>query len=280
MSTRAQTNAGAWLEIRLDAICGNWHLLRRRAGSATCAAVVKADAYGLGTAQVAPALYRAGCRHFFVAHLDEGIALRPLLERDATVYVLHGSTPGAEPEFVAHGLVPVLNSLQQLDAWRRLAQGLDRELPAVLQVDTGMSRLGLPPAEVDAIAADGSCLQGVSLQLVMSHLASAEDQATPLNTQQLERFIGARRAQVLERRWLQRREPASRTETVGSGAFRSFVTQVIGTQPPSIPYTMQGSATIHPGSLRRRNGLLSQLRPRGRGTGLLEPFRDRRTLIP
>ena len=188
MSTRAQTNAGAWLEIRLDAICGNWHLLRRRAGSATCAAVAKADAYGLGAAQVAPALYRAGCRHFFVAHLDEGIALRPLLERDATVYVLHGSTPGAEPEFVAHGLVPVLNSLQQLDAWRGLAQGVDRELPAVLQVDTGMSRLGLPPAEVDAIAADASCLQGVSLQLVMSHLASAEDQATPLNTQQLERF--------------------------------------------------------------------------------------------
>lgn len=188
MSSRAQTNAGAWLEIRLDAVCANWQLLRRRAGAATCGAVVKADAYGLGAARVAPALYRAGCRHFFVAHLDEGIALRPLLDADATVYVMHGFPPGAELEFAAHGLMPVLNSLPQLDAWRRLAHGLDRELPAVLQVDTGMARMGLSPDELETVAGDRARLRGIALQLVMSHLASAERQDAPINALQLQRF--------------------------------------------------------------------------------------------
>ncbi|HSX74454.1 MAG TPA: alanine racemase, partial [Shinella sp.] len=158
--TQAAEGASGYLDIDLGALARNYEKLAAEVAPARAAAVVKADAYGLGAAQVAPALYRAGCRHFFVAHLDEGIALRPLLAPDATVYVLHGATPGAEPECVTHGLVPVLNSLQQLDAWRRLAQGLDRELPAVLQVDTGMSRLGLPPDELDTVAADPARLQG------------------------------------------------------------------------------------------------------------------------
>ncbi|MCM5681828.1 alanine racemase [Schlegelella sp. S2-27] len=190
-SARAHTNAGAWLEIRLDAVCANWRLLRQQAEGAVCGAVVKADAYGLGAARVAPALYRAGCRHFFVAHLDEGIALRPLLDTDAILYVMHGPPPGSEPEFVAHGLVPVLNSLPQLDAWQRLAHALGRELPAVLQVDTGMARMGLPADELEAVANDEGRLRGLALQVVMSHLVSAEDPAAPINARQLERFRSA-----------------------------------------------------------------------------------------
>jgi len=192
MSISAQTRAGAWLEIDLDALCSNWRQLRDCAGAAECAAVVKADAYGLGAARVAPALYAAGCRHFFVAHLDEAIALRPVLAADATVFVLHGLPPGAEPEAVSHGLVPVLNSLPQIDAWRRLAHGLGQALPAVLQVDTGMARLGLAADELDTLSADPTRLQGLALSLVMSHLVSAEDPSAPINTLQLERFHAAR----------------------------------------------------------------------------------------
>ncbi|HET6718863.1 MAG TPA: alanine racemase [Rhodocyclaceae bacterium] len=187
------TNAGALLSIDLDAIGRNWRALQGRLPGAVCSAVVKADAYGLGARRVGPALYRVGCRHFFVAHLGEAIDLRPSLPADTTIYVLHGLPPGAEPEAAAEGVVPVLNSLPQVAAWRDLAQRLDRRLPAVLQVDSGMARLGLGDDELDRLAGDRTRLDGIDLRLVMSHLVSAEDQANPVNRQQLERFQAARR---------------------------------------------------------------------------------------
>lgn len=188
-----QDTAGAVLSIDLGAIRDNWRLLRERVGSARCAAVLKADAYGLGATRVAPVLADAGCRDFFVAHLDEALALRPVLPAGATLIVLHGPTPGAEAEFVTHGVLPVLNSPAQLAAWRALAQRLDRELPAFVQVDTGMARLGLSAQELRAVAGDAQALAGIRVAGVMSHLACAEDQAHPANRAQLERFLAARR---------------------------------------------------------------------------------------
>ena len=185
--------AGALLTIDLDAIVANWRLLKQRVGRADCAAVLKADAYGLGAAQVAPSLAAAGCRQFFVAHLDEAIVLKPLLPADATLSVLHGPTPGSEAEFVARGLRPVLNSLAQIDAWRRLALRLDRELEAIVQVDTGMARLGLEAAELQRLAADAQSLLGIRVACVMSHLACAEQPAHPANAAQRELFVAARR---------------------------------------------------------------------------------------
>lgn len=187
-----QNLAGAVLGIDLGAIRDNWRSLQARLAGAECAAVVKADAYGLGALKVGPALYAAGCRSFFVAHLDEAIALRPLLGDDAAVYVLHGAHPGAEPEFLAHGVVPVLNSRPQVDAWRSLAARRGQRLAAILQVDTGMARLGLSATEFDQLAEDESALSGITLNCVMSHLACAEDRAHPANPVQRERFLAAR----------------------------------------------------------------------------------------
>ncbi|WP_153160481.1 alanine racemase [Zoogloea sp. 1C4] len=186
------TRAGAVLTIDLDALCDNWRLLRRQAEGAECAAVVKADAYGLGAERVAPALYRAGCRSFFVAHLTEGIHLRAVLpDQTAMIYVLHGPHPGSERDFVRSRLVPVLNSLPQVKAWQTLAQWEDGVLPAVLQVDTGMARLGLSEDEFASLIAHPALLEGLALQFVMSHLVSAEAQHDPVNRRQLARFEAA-----------------------------------------------------------------------------------------
>lgn len=193
MNERSEQRAGALLTIDLAAIRANWRLLQARVGSAACAAVVKADAYGLGAAQVAPALAVEGCRRFFVAHLDEGIALKPRLPRDATVAVLHGPPPGAEDEFVEHGLVPVLNGRAQIDAWRALAHRRDRELSAIVQVDTGMARLGLSEAELRGVADDPAALLGIRVAAVMSHLACAEQAEHPANEAQRLRFVAVRR---------------------------------------------------------------------------------------
>ena len=149
---------GALLTIDLAAIVANWRLLRERSAPAECAAVVKADAYGLGMAEVAPALADAGCRVFFVATLDEGIALRCRLHARSeevegigappppppAIFVLNGAPRGCETELLQYGLMPVLNGLADVAAWGTLAAMLGATLPAALHVDTGMSRLGLP----------------------------------------------------------------------------------------------------------------------------------------
>ena len=186
--------AGATLTVDLGAIRANYRLLRSRLGATACAAVVKADAYGLGAAAVAPALAAEGCRTFFVAHLDEALALRPLLP-EAEIFVLNGLAAGAEPECAPHQVTPVLNSLAQVDAWAALGRRLGRAVPAALQVDSGTSRLGLGEAELDKLAASPERLDGIQLRLVMSHLACAERQDHPMNREQLRRF-GAARARL------------------------------------------------------------------------------------
>ena len=191
---RRHERAGAILTIDLAAIRANYRLLRERLGGVRCAAVVKADAYGLGAARVAPALAAAGCRDFFVAHLEEGMALRPALPKDAALYVLHGALPGTEAEFLAHDLVPVLNSLAQIAGWTALARARGRALPAILQLDTGMSRLGLAADEAKALSAEPRRLEGVAPVYVMSHLACAEQRGHAMNGEQLARFRALREA--------------------------------------------------------------------------------------
>src|SRR5690349_6372650 len=125
--------AGAILTIDLANIAANWRGLRD-AGRADgkpidCAAVLKADAYGTGAAIVGPRLASEGCRQFFVAHIEEGAALRRVLP-DQPIYVLNGLLPGTEADFVELGLTPVLNHLGQLNAWRAAAQRFNRPLDA------------------------------------------------------------------------------------------------------------------------------------------------------
>ncbi|MSO77168.1 MAG: alanine racemase [Alphaproteobacteria bacterium] len=180
--------AGAILTIDLDAIVANYRLLCKRAAGRV-AGVVKADAYGLGMAAVAPALAQAGCRSFFVAHLNEAIALRALLA-DAEIAVLNGLMPGTAGDYRAYRLLPVLNDLGQIETWQRegAAHGAT---PAILHVDTGMVRLGLTEGEVQRLAARPERLAGVPLAYIMSHLACADEPDHPLNAAQLGRFRSA-----------------------------------------------------------------------------------------
>src|SRR5205814_5847162 len=120
MSSDPAARAGALLEIDLGAIVSNWRLLAERAAPAQCAAVVKANAYGLGAAPVARALAAAGCRMFFVATLDEGIALRQTLGAGPEIAILNGPMPGTATEFLRHRLIPVLNDPRQIEAWAKV----------------------------------------------------------------------------------------------------------------------------------------------------------------
>jgi alanine racemase len=178
------------LEVDLRAVVANWRTLGALHPSGPVAGVVKADAYGLGAAAVAPALAAAGCRHFFVATLDEALALRPLLA-EAMLAVLGGPLPGTEADYLAHDVTPVLNSLAEIDAWAALARRTGRALPALLHVDTGMARLGLDPPALAVLRDDPARLGGIDLRYVITHLVSAECAADPLNAAQARRFADA-----------------------------------------------------------------------------------------
>ena len=175
------------LTVDLDALTDNYRTLRARLKGAACAGVVKADAYGLGVKRVAPALAAAGCREFFVAHLGEGLDVRAVTPREANVYVLNGLLQGEEEEFRASGLTPVLNTLEQIQRWSEASRKVGKALSGVVHIDTGMSRLGLPPAEAATLMREPERLSAIDLRYVMSHLACAEEE-TPLNQAQLREF--------------------------------------------------------------------------------------------
>jgi alanine racemase len=178
------------LEIDLAAIAANYAQLRARHG-APVAGVVKADAYGLGAGRVAPALHQAGCRHFFVAHLAEALAIRALVP-GAMLATLNTMLPGSEATHAEHAVVPVLGSLDEVARWRAEAARRSRTLPALLHLDTGMNRLGLDARELALLAADHSLLQGISLLYVITHLTASEIPADPRNIEQREAFAAAR----------------------------------------------------------------------------------------
>ncbi|MCG8271914.1 alanine racemase [Aquamicrobium sp. NLF2-7] len=188
VATDPAADAGSVLTIDLGAIRENYRRLKARLGNRKCAGVVKADGYGLGADRVARALMQEGCDTFFVAHVGEGIALRAAIGTGPAIYVLNGLPPGAEADAVAAGLIAVLNSTEQLGAWREAAKAAGHSLPAALQVDSGMSRLGMLPREVEAVAADPKALEGIDLRLVMSHLACADEPHHPANEAQRREF--------------------------------------------------------------------------------------------
>ncbi|HEX4195643.1 MAG TPA: alanine racemase [Stellaceae bacterium] len=207
-AAKAAPHAGAILEIDLDAIAENYAKLSERVGAKVrVAAVVKADAYGLGMAKVAPALARAGAKTFFVATLDEALALREVLPR-AQIAVLNGLVMGAPADFAKAALLPVLNDLGQVASWQGYAAKRGGA-PAMLHLDTGMARLGLSPKETLRLSNEPDRLDGFALAQIMSHLACASEAAHPLNETQLEAFRAA----------LKRLPPASASLAASSGMF-------------------------------------------------------------
>ena len=180
------------LRIDLGALADNWRELARRAAPGRCAAVIKANAYGIGLSEAAPALWRAGARVFFVAHLNEGIAARRALPAEASIYVLNGLESGAEPkDYAEHRLAPVIGGEEELKRWSAFAARRNRTSPCALHLDTGMNRLGFDSlTRLRAAMETHGPMSGADL--LMSHFVSSEIPGDPLNQAQIERFEAAR----------------------------------------------------------------------------------------
>lgn len=170
------------LTIDLDALQSNYRLLAARAGPAETAAVVKANAYGTGIEVAGPALRKAGCTTFFVAHLGEAARLRAVCG-DAVIYVLHGLTAGSRALFANLQARPVLGSQAELAEWHSSGGG-----PYGLHIDTGMNRLGVRFDELDEFVIPNS-----PPDLLLTHFVSSEAPAAAINATQRARFAEAQR---------------------------------------------------------------------------------------
>lgn len=175
------------LTISLSALADNYDTIKSKVSPACrVAGIVKANGYGTGAPEAGMALYKRGCRTFFVAHETEGVTLRNALPADCDIAVLNGlgtgSPTGSIESFKRHKLTPCLTHLAQVNLWR------ETSLPCLLNFDTGMSRLGFCEAETASILADPSLVSGLNVSHIMSHLVSSEEPDNPLNDIQLQRF--------------------------------------------------------------------------------------------
>jgi alanine racemase len=194
MDIVAHVRAPGRLSIDLGALADNWRALARRSAPGRCAAVIKANAYGIGVSEAAPALWAAGARVFFVAHLNEGIAARRALPAEAWIYVLNGLESGADPaDYAEHRLAPVIGGEAELQRWSAFAAQRGKSSPCAIHLDTGMNRLGFESlTRLQAAMATHGAVIGADL--LMSHFVSSEIEGDPLNQTQIERFEALRAA--------------------------------------------------------------------------------------
>jgi len=183
----ALATANGVLTVDLDAIVANWRRLEKTAVPAECAGVIKADAYGCGTAPVARALAGAGCKTFFVATLDEARAARAVLPSAAAIYVLSGFFQNTGEAFAKIDARPVIGDLNELAEWDVFCRRSGWAGGAAIHIDTGMNRLGMTVAEAQGII-PRIIAGNHGITLVMSHLACAETLHHPLNAKQLASF--------------------------------------------------------------------------------------------
>jgi len=177
--------AGAIATVDLGAVRQNFRTgLVKLGDGVTPAAVIKANGYGLGATKLAKVLIEEGCKDFFVARISEGVDLRKALRAEGhpmtdkiAIHVLDGNLAGSDPQFlIQNRITPVLNSLEQVQAWNKAGEGRSEKLPAILQVDTGMNRAGMHADDLKTLLSDrDGNLGNIKLQYIMTHLSNAGD---------------------------------------------------------------------------------------------------------
>jgi len=172
--------SSAELYINLANICSNWNALNSLSNG-SAGAVVKANAYGLGIKEVGISLAKAGARDFFVAIAKEGVELRQAIGQGPKIYVFSGHMIGDTPLIKNFDLIPLINSAEQLLFH---IENSSKQMIGI-QLDTGMNRLGMERAEYEAVK---DIISELNPELIISHLACADDASHPMNEKQLNYF--------------------------------------------------------------------------------------------
>ena len=186
MNDDSQNMLSAFMNVNLASISDNYHKISAFVEPSICAATVKADAYGLGLEPVAIALQNSGCKNFFVTDLYEAIRLRNIFgSNDNAIYALNGLKPTMTKEYISHRIIPVIGSFAELEEYKA-NKSESEEHRIALHFDTGFSRLGFDVSEISKLS-----ISGLNIDLIMSHLSTAEDRQSSLPENQLNQLLKA-----------------------------------------------------------------------------------------
>lgn len=175
----------AVLQINLKNIEKNYKQLEKVAPDTIIAACIKANSYGLGSAQICKTLYKHNCRNFFVATVDEASSIRGLY-KNINIYLLNGvNSIDALNQVFKLNLITVVNNLSQIDIIKEFFKINKKKLKCCLHVDTGMNRLGLNLAVLNKSIY--ALQKFLDIKLVISHLINSEKKSI-LNHKQLKLF--------------------------------------------------------------------------------------------
>ena len=185
------TDHGLTFTVDTDNFRHNYLTFRSLCPDAEVSAVVKADAYGCGLKVLAPVLEQLNCRTFFVAHLSEAVELRRQIKNGA-IYVLNGLLPETESAYRDYNIRPVITSQSQLYHWLNFCCRGKWYGGAALHIDTGINRMGFRSDEVSGLR-ELSVKNLSFFDLLISHLACADEPEDTRNQDQIEKFTWARR---------------------------------------------------------------------------------------
>jgi len=176
------------LNISLKDVKNNWNILNL-ASNGKAAAVVKANAYGLGMIEITKALMTAGCNYFYVANINEGMQLRKNIKnKNVRIAIFEGLIQNKEHEYFNHNLTPIINNLEQLERLTVFSnQG--KKIKSILNIDTGMNRLGLNTLETDFLIKNKGIVNSLEWEFIMSHLANADTPFNMANHEQLNKLL-------------------------------------------------------------------------------------------
>ncbi len=163
-----------WVEIDLDALSFNVVSLKRQAGPAAMAVVVKANGYGHGALGVARAVLEAGAERLAVICVDEGEQLRRA-GITAPILVMGHSPVSDARRVVELGLTPTVKAQEMGRALAREADAAGVRQPVHVKVDTGLNRYGASPQEVVPLAEALREMPSLEVEGIFTHFASADE---------------------------------------------------------------------------------------------------------
>lgn len=175
-STMNFTRRAVWSQIDLDAAAHNMRQIRKHVGpDVKIAAVVKANAYGHGSVELAKTFAENGADCFAVSSLDEAVELRRYAHIDKEIFILGHTDARRTEELLTYDIEPAVFNLKNAEFFSQEAQRLGKTLRVHIAVDTGMSRVGFQVnefsvSEIKAIAA----LPNIEIRGMFTHFAVSD----------------------------------------------------------------------------------------------------------
>ncbi|WP_370931588.1 alanine racemase [Bartonella sp. DGB1] len=188
MSTTTFNNYKPRIIVSHKNLSHNYHVLKQQAHDVPIAAVIKANGYGLGDIEIAKTLYQQGCREYFVAHFTEALKINTILPPDRSIYVLNGPENGNIECYLKYNITPIINNLEQLNEWYNFAKNNHIKPTILLQIDTGMARLGLDIDCLTSMVNITEIIKMLDIKYIISHLSQSEIPLASSNEKQLNLF--------------------------------------------------------------------------------------------